>query len=201
MSVFALPADFDLSDHFDHTTLMRAIGLKPPEALLSQHPEGETLHTRLRGNGATVYEQTISFFTDPMTGLHLRGLCTCPVGFNCQHVGAALMAYEAGLARARRLGLSVEEVMPDGGAPVLRHDPAALADVGLDPAALDARWIYLGDSPNDAGPFAAMSLSVGVHGVERFTREMPALPKFLALRPAGEALSEVVDALAMRGAA
>ena len=130
MSVFALPADFDLSDHFDHTTLMRAIGLKPPEALLSQHPEGETLHTRLRGNGATVYEQTISFFTDPMTGLHLRGLCTCPVGFNCQHVGAALMAYEAGLARARRLGLSVEEVMPDGGAPVLRHDPAALADVG-----------------------------------------------------------------------
>jgi superfamily II DNA or RNA helicase len=128
MSVFALPADFDLSDHFDHTTLMRAIGLKPPEALLSQHPEGSTLHTRLRGNGATVYEQTISFFTDPMTGLHLRGLCTCPVGFNCQHVGAALMAYEAGLAKARRLGLSVEEVMPDGGAPVSRLDPPSLAD-------------------------------------------------------------------------
>jgi superfamily II DNA or RNA helicase len=128
MSVFALPADFDLSDHFDHTTLMRAIGLKPPEALISQHPEGATLHTRLRGTGATVYEQTISFFTDPMTGLHLRGLCTCPVGFNCQHVGAALMAYEAGLARARRLGLSVEEVMPDGGAPVPRHVAPLLAD-------------------------------------------------------------------------
>jgi hypothetical protein len=106
MSHFSLPADFDLSDHFDHVTLMRAIGLKPERALLAQHEDGDRLHTRLRGSGSEICEQTISFFTDPRTGLHLRGLCTCAVGFNCHHVAAALMAHEAGLARARRMGLS-----------------------------------------------------------------------------------------------
>ena len=106
MSHFSLPADFDLSDHFDHLTLMRAIGLKPDQALLSEHEDGDRLHTRLRGNGSELYEQTISFFIDPRTGLHLRGLCTCAVGFNCMHVASALMAHEAGLARARRMGLT-----------------------------------------------------------------------------------------------
>lgn len=105
MSVFSLPAEFDLSDHFDHPTLMRAIGLKPEQALLAEHEDGDRLHTRLRGSGTAIYEQTISFFVDPRTGLHLRGLCTCPMGYNCKHVAAALMAHEAGLARARRLGL------------------------------------------------------------------------------------------------
>lgn len=106
MPDFSLPSDFDLSDHFDHATLMRAIGMKPEQALLSEHEDSGRLHTRLRGSGSEVYEQTISFFVDPKTGLHLRGLCTCPVGFNCKHVAAALMAHEAALARARRLGLS-----------------------------------------------------------------------------------------------
>jgi hypothetical protein len=106
MPHFSLPADFDLSDHFDHATLMRAIGLKPDRALLAQHEDGDRLQTRLRGSGSEICEQTISFFTDPRTGLHLRGLCTCAVGFNCHHVAAALMAHEAGLARARRMGLS-----------------------------------------------------------------------------------------------
>ena len=102
MPEFSLPADFDLSDHFDHATLMRAIGLQPEAALLSQHEDDGKLHTRLRGSGTAVYEQTISFFVDPRTGLHLRGLCTCPVGFNCKHVAAALMAHEAEPVRARR---------------------------------------------------------------------------------------------------
>ena len=69
---------------------------------------------------------------------------------------------------------------------------AALADVGLDPTALDARWIYLGDSPNDAAPFGAMALSVGVRGVERFAREMPSLPRYVARGGPGAALAEVL---------
>lgn len=119
MSEFSLPADFDLSDHFDHATLMRAIGLKPEQALLSEHEDSGRLLTRLRGTGTAVYEQTISFFVDPRTGLHLRGLCTCPIGFNCKHVAAALMAHEAALVRARRLGAQ-------GGAPVSRAGEPAV---------------------------------------------------------------------------
>ena len=54
MTHFSLPADFDLSDHFDHVTLMRAIGLKPERALLAQHEDGDRLHTRLRGSGSEI---------------------------------------------------------------------------------------------------------------------------------------------------
>jgi HAD superfamily hydrolase (TIGR01484 family) len=78
---------------------------------------------------------------------------------------------------------------------------AALTDLGLDARALDARWVYLGDSPNDAGPFGAMALSVGVRGVERFAGEMPSLPRYVARGGAGEALAEVAAALAARGPA
>lgn len=78
---------------------------------------------------------------------------------------------------------------------------AALTDLGLDARALDARWIYLGDSPNDAGPFAAMALSIGVRGVERFEGEMAAMPRYLARGAAGEALAEVSARLSARGAA
>lgn len=70
---------------------------------------------------------------------------------------------------------------------------AALADTGLDADALTDRWIYLGDSPNDAGPFAAMALSVGVRGVDALP--MAALPRYVAQAGAGEALTEVVARL------
>ncbi len=134
MPEFSLPADFDLSDHFDHPTLMRAIGMKPEQALLSEHEDTGRLHTRLRGSGTEVYEQTISFFVDPKTGLHLRGLCTCPVGFNCKHVAAALMAHEAALARARRLGAG----QTDGGG---AESPAvaSFASAGLPAVARSGR--------------------------------------------------------------
>lgn len=141
MPHFLLPADFDLSDHFDHVTLMRAIGLKPERALLAQHEDGDRLHTRLRGSGSEICEQTISFFIDPRTGLHLRGLCTCAVGFNCHHVAAALMAHEAGLARARRMGLSGSGV---AASELARHatDPSAANEASSQPAQLRA-----GDQP------------------------------------------------------
>lgn len=70
---------------------------------------------------------------------------------------------------------------------------AALADLGCDPKELEHCWIYLGDSPNDAGPFSAMALSFGVRGVERFP--MPALPRYVCRGGPGEALAEVVEAL------
>ena len=141
MSHFSLPADFDLSDHFDHGTLMRAIGLKPERALLAQHEDGDRLHTRLRGSGSEICEQTISFFTDPRTGLHLRGLCTCAVGFNCHHVAAALMAHEAALARARRMGLSGNGV---AASELARHatDPSAANE-----AVSTATQLRAGDQP------------------------------------------------------
>ncbi len=101
MPDFLLPEHFDLSDHFDHRTLTQAMLLEPQQAVVSRHIEAEFLQTRLRG-GTHIFEQTISFYVDPRTGLHLRGLCTCSTGFNCKHVAAALMAFEAQALREAR---------------------------------------------------------------------------------------------------
>lgn len=102
---------------------------------------------------------------------------------------AAMVRAEGMFAVASSIHLHISHRAPDKTAGLR----AALADLGLDPAALDGAWLYLGDSPNDAGPFAAMALSVGVRGVDRFA--MPALPRYVCRGGAGEALAEVVDAL------
>ena len=72
---------------------------------------------------------------------------------------------------------------------------AALGALGLDPAGLGERWVYVGDSPNDAGPFGAMALSVGVAGVRRFADRMPAWPAYATERDAAEGFADVVAAL------
>ena len=187
MSHFSLPADFDLSDHFDHPTLMRAIGLKPDHALLSQHEDGDRLHTRLRGNGSEVYEQTISFFIDPRTGLHLRGLCTCAVGFNCMHVGAALMAHEAGLARARRLGLTGDGVVAsdlarhEGVVPVVRKETprVTIHRVGDDDDEADGRErsaASLNGLPHDVEAWLGQAIGVFEPRLETGRALAPAAP-------------------------
>lgn len=110
---------------------------------------------------------------------------------------------DAALAYARELGafavastvhLHVSARPPDKMAGLR----AAVRGAGLDEGALDARWIYLGDSPNDAGPFGAMALSVGVRGTERYADAMPALPRYVARGGPGEALAEVVARLGAR---
>ena len=135
MPDFTLPHEFDLSDHFDHRTLTRAIALQPEQAVLSMQVHGEELQTRLRGIGSQVFEQDIRFRVDPRTGLKLRGACTCPVGSNCEHVAAALMAFEAKQLRARRPGASppdaeaAAEPVSQGLPRAVEHWLGELADV------------------------------------------------------------------------
>ena len=72
---------------------------------------------------------------------------------------------------------------------------AALHALGLDPSALGARWVYVGDSPNDAGAFGAMDLSVGVAGVRRFAGRMPAWPAHITAEDGPEGFAATVAAL------
>lgn len=71
----------------------------------------------------------------------------------------------------------------------------ALRDCEMDPEALAPRWLYVGDSPNDAGPFGAMARSVGVRNVTRFEGSMPAWPKYVTEREGPHGFAEVVRAL------
>src|SRR3990167_4222932 len=53
----------------------------------------ETLLASCRGSGAQTYQQRISLQSFPQ-GWSVNGHCSCPVGFNCKHVVAALLTLE-----------------------------------------------------------------------------------------------------------
>ncbi|RZI85739.1 MAG: helicase [Rubrivivax sp.] len=104
MSEFSLPDDFDLGEYFDGRTLARAVDLQPERAIQSIQVIGPTLSTRLHGSGAQAYAQRTELVMDKRLGLRVVGHCTCPVGLNCKHVAAALMAFEAQQVRKQRGG-------------------------------------------------------------------------------------------------
>lgn len=105
---------------------------------------------------------------------------------------AMAFARESGLsAVASSIHLHVSYRAPDKVAGLR----AALGLLGLDAGALDDRWVYVGDSPNDAGPFGAMALSVGVAGVRRFGDRMPAWPAYVTDGDGPDGFTAVVAAL------
>jgi superfamily II DNA or RNA helicase len=75
--------------------------------------DGEVLTGRVRGSQPRPYEQQIQIVAD---GDHVEilGSCTCPVGFNCKHVAAVLLA---GMANPEGRKLA----RPDGLDPILAH--------------------------------------------------------------------------------
>lgn len=58
-----------------------------------------------------------------------------------------------------------------------------------------ARWLYLGDSPNDAPLFEFFPHSVGVANVAEFAGRLDAEPAFVTAGPSGEGFAEAVDAV------
>ncbi len=102
MTEFFIPADFDFGQQFELITLQRAMALEPERAVLSMQVDGPTLLTRMQGSGAGAYEQRIELPVDRRLGLRVQGHCSCPMGFNCKHVAAALMAFEAHQIRQQK---------------------------------------------------------------------------------------------------
>jgi hydroxymethylpyrimidine pyrophosphatase-like HAD family hydrolase len=112
---------------------------------------------------------------------------------------AMQMAHDAGLFTvASTVHLHVASRAPDK----FQGLCAAAKDLGLDVARIQHEWLYVGDSPNDAGCFRAMKLSVGVANVRAFEGKMPVWPAFVTHGRAGEGFAEVAERLlAVRGAA
>jgi hypothetical protein len=116
MIEFSLPPDFDFGQQFDRVTLTRAMALNPDQSVLSMHTHGSTLLTRMQGIGLAAYDQRISLLVDRL-GLRVQGHCTCPVGLNCPHVAAALMAFEAREIRRKKNPELAPAVRALGGSP------------------------------------------------------------------------------------
>lgn len=102
------------------------------------------------------------------------------------------MAREAGLFTvASSVHLHVSSRAPDK----FQGLCAAVSDVGLDATSVKSRWLYVGDSPNDAGCFRSMARSVGVANVRAFEGKMPAWPAYVTRDTAGDGFAEVAERL------
>jgi HAD superfamily hydrolase (TIGR01484 family) len=59
----------------------------------------------------------------------------------------------------------------------------------------DRRWVYAGDSLNDAPLFAAFALSVGVANVRAVLSQLESRPRFITRAPEGEGFEELARAV------
>ncbi|MGI4798103.1 MAG: SNF2-related protein, partial [Janthinobacterium lividum] len=57
--------------------------------------DGTTIDALVLGSGHNVYQQSIRLQRGRNGRLQVHGLCSCPVGFNCKHVAAVLLEYQA----------------------------------------------------------------------------------------------------------
>jgi len=64
-----------------------------------------------------------------------------------------------------------------------------------DLAAERARYLFVGDSPNDAAGFAYFPLSAGPSNVRRFAAELSPPPAFVAPSPGGHGFAEIAAAV------
>ena len=65
----------------------------------------------------------------------------------------------------------------------------------IDLDATRERFVFVGDSPNDAPMFAFFPNAVGVANLSRFIDQLPALPAYITERESGAGFSELVDFL------
>lgn len=72
---------------------------------------------------------------------------------------------------------------------------AAADCLGLDLDAERSRWVFVGDSPNDAAAFAYFPLSVGVANVADFLPAIPTPPRYVTRADRGRGFAELADRL------
>ena len=59
------------------------------------------------------------------------------------------------------------------------------------------RWVFIGDSGNDAAAFSYFKISVGVANVRHHLHRLPSPPKFITQANHGEGFAELVDQLVL----
>ncbi|MES2935569.1 MAG: DEAD/DEAH box helicase, partial [Pseudomonadota bacterium] len=82
----------DILQDFDSGTFGRGTDYARRGNVLSVVDTGKHIEAAVKGSSGEVYEQEIGW-TQGRRGVMFEGSCTCPVGFNCKHVVAALLKY------------------------------------------------------------------------------------------------------------
>lgn len=203
MTAFHLPEDFDFGEHFDHRTLTRAMELKPQQAVQALQVEGPRLVARVQGGGPTAHQQHIQWVQDRRLGPRLEGRCSCPAGLNCQHVAAALMAFEAQQIRIRKGLPETPGVVAPVARPAAPPPPPAMLELGTLPLMPVLRLTTCVDVASEAllhhryGSAQSRSTSLRQGAAQLFYRYQPpagrALDYFFPAGTATTTLAEVDD--------
>src|SRR5690606_2741727 len=105
--------------------------------------EQDFIAATVQGSRGMVYACDIFLSRDRRQRLQVDGACDCPVGFNCKHVAAALLAV-AGRQGNARAGAVDEHAQR-----WLNGVEAALADADAYPPEVRDRLLYLLDTRRD----------------------------------------------------
>ena len=100
-------SDFDA--RFSATAFSRAAGYAREDRVLSLHWDEDeyALSASVAGHGA-IYSTTAYFEDDGNQIAFVEGGCSCPVGINCKHVVAAVLAASASSGKATHAGPAAE---------------------------------------------------------------------------------------------
>lgn len=95
----------DLARLFDPGTLKRGLGYLAEDRVISSttFPDNKWVDGEVAGSGRYIYDVSAQLTWDAAGRLaNVEGTCACPVGYNCKHVVAIILAEEAQLAPQRK---------------------------------------------------------------------------------------------------
>jgi len=126
-------------------------------------PDGSSIMARVQGSARSPYRQTIRVIGQPGGRRFISGACTCPVGLNCKHVAAALLAYVADDGPVRPAKAAIP---PDIEAWLRRLEAAQQIESEDYPTAIRKRLLYVFEHGNHSGGVVVslQSIEVGRDG-------------------------------------
>ncbi|MBO0807198.1 MAG: SWIM zinc finger family protein, partial [Actinobacteria bacterium] len=80
-------------------------------------PAEQMLHGMVRGSGGRSYATAAYFAPGERLLVFEQGVCSCPVGFNCKHAVALVLAATAAMAPRPGTGMAAEAGAAPGAAP------------------------------------------------------------------------------------
>ena len=135
-----------------------------------------TVTSEVEGSHSQVYDQSITIDRNGRGGLTVIGYCTCPVGYNCKHVAAALLEWSSGAAEAEA---DPYRASPEVEAWLKRVKTVAARHEALEPGSVKNAIAYVIAVP-DKGP---VSLNPWVYKLDRYGKRIDP-PKIVDLHQA-----------------
>ncbi len=155
----------DVAAYFEPNTYKRGADYARKGSVRKVKSEKDWIKGSVQGSATGVYEQRIALFSEP-AGVEFEGDCSCPVGYNCKHIVAVLLAYLQQHEKPAIAGQSAQQgAMPHAVAAWLQRVEAAarptpvIVDDGSDEANKTAyRLLYVLAPDSAAGKHVALGL-------------------------------------------